>query len=87
MRLVQDDGRVVESEGKKASGALFEARQGLAIAVRIPPPNEQARSLRFLFTMSNSTRTRFTQDPHSTLASELTRFMERYRHNNITQGP
>ena len=40
MGLVQDDGRVVESEGKKTSGALFEARQGLAIAVRISPPNE-----------------------------------------------
>ena len=34
-----DDGRVVENEGKKTSGALIEARQGLAIAVRISPPN------------------------------------------------
>ena len=38
--LVEDDGRVVESEGENTSGALLEARQGLAIAVRIPPPNE-----------------------------------------------
>ena len=38
MGLVQDDGRVVENEGKKTSGALVEARQGLAVAVRISPP-------------------------------------------------
>ena len=76
MGLVQEDGRVVENEGKKTSGALIEARQGLAIAVRISPPNQWLRSLRFAFTMNSFSRTRFTSDPHSTSASELTHFVE-----------
>lgn len=63
MGMVQDDARVVESEGKKMSGAWLEARQGLAIAVRISPPNN-----RYVHCGASSLRTvLLVRDLHQTL--------------------